>query len=100
MKKITLLTLIISLLTIFPSLAMAYPENFGGNGDAWNNDFGNHYVNTKNPHVRKDWTNHLFAVPGKSGDHANEGSAVVDHPNGIDTLIDPNNICGTTSICR
>lgn len=100
MKKTTLLALFVSMLIIFPSFAMAYPENFGGNGEAWNNDFGNHYVNTKNPHVRKDWTSHLFAVPGNSGDHANESSAVVDHPNGVDTLIDPHNICGTTNICR
>ena len=79
---------------------MAYSENFGGSGEAWYNDFNEHYVNTKNPHVRKDWRYHLFAVPGKGGDHTNENSAVVDHPNGIDTLIDPHNVCGTTNICR
>ena len=69
------------------SLVSAMPENFGGNGDAWENDYGNHYVNNHNPENRKDWDSHMFAVPGHGGMHANEHSAVVEWGDG--TLVDP-----------
>ena len=102
MKKIIVGSLVVMFVSIFSVTAAsaALPENFGGNGDAWVNDFGQHYVNSKNPHVRKDWTNHLFAVPGQGGWNSNENSAILAHPNGIDNLVDPHGICEVTTICR
>ncbi|MBI2029630.1 hypothetical protein HYT02_04395 [Candidatus Gottesmanbacteria bacterium] len=58
--------------------AFAAPANFGGNGKAWTNDYGNHYVNNNNPDVRMDWDCHRKAVPGNGGVNANPNSAVVD----------------------
>jgi len=65
------------------------PENgnFGGNGEAWDNDYGEHYVNVNNGGNRKDWTNHRFAQPGQGGAHANENAAVMEWGDG--SLVDP-----------
>lgn len=62
------------------------PENFGGQG-VWDNDYGNHYVNTMNPEVRMDWDNQRFAVPGIGGAYAAESAAVMAWGDG--TLVDP-----------
>ncbi len=63
------------------------PDNFGGQGNAWINDYGNHYANQQNPGVRMDWDNHRFAVPGVGGAHADENAAVIAWGDG--TLVDP-----------
>lgn len=99
MKLRIILPLIFLTIPLFASAS--FPENFGGNGEAWYNDFNEHYVNTNNSHVRKDWQNHLFAMPARpAGENANENAAVLAHPNGEDTLVDPHGICETTSICQ
>jgi hypothetical protein len=68
---------------------LALPLMFGGNSGngAFYNDYGEHYVNTKNPEVRFDWTNQRMAVPGEGGEHASENSAVIDWGSG--SLVDP-----------
>lgn len=58
-------------------LVTAAPSNFGGNGNAWTNDYGMHYVNNNNPDLRFDWTTPAKAIPGVGGHHANEHAAVV-----------------------
>jgi len=65
----------------------AMPMNFGGDGEAWTNDHGNHYVNENNPDLRFDWTNHRIAVPGQGGMHANENAAIISWGEG--SLVDP-----------
>jgi hypothetical protein len=78
----------------------ATPENFGGNGSAWVNDFGDHYTNQNNPNVRQDWACDQRAVPGVGGAHASANSATLDWPDGFDgqgTLVvpgDKSNTCG------
>ena len=86
MKRLMVVSLIM-LLAVSVTLAAA-PNNFGGNGKAWTNDYGNHYVNDNNPDVRMDWDNHHFAVPGQGGHHANSNAAVKAH--GDQTLVEPN----------
>ena len=85
MKRLMVVSLIM-LLAVSVTLAAA-PKNFGGNGKAWTNDYGNHYVNNNNPDLRMDWTNHRFAVPGQAYSNANENAAVMD--NGGYSLVDP-----------
>lgn len=63
----------------------AMPMMFG-NG-VFENDYGNHYVNTNNPAVRFDWDNHRIAVPGQGGAHANENAAIIEWGDG--SLVDP-----------
>jgi len=76
------------------------PENFGGNGNAWVNDFPGHYYNQNNPNVRQDWRCHQRAVPGVGGAHASDNSATLDWPDAIDghgTLVvpgDKSSACG------
>ena len=68
------------------------PQNFGGNGQAWINDYGQHYVNANNPNTRMDWDCHQFAVPGVGGAHASANGAVLNHPDPFDgqgTLVVP-----------
>jgi len=90
---VSLLVLTVSVFVsavIMPSIAFATgPEtgNFGGNGEAWYNDYVGHYVNNNNPGNRKDWANHRFAVPGQGGANANENAAVIEWGDG--TLVDP-----------
>ncbi len=79
---------VILLSTVMPSFAAA-PANFGGEGGAFTNDYGNHYVNNNNPEVRFDWDNHRIAVPGEAWEYTNSNSAVVD--NGGYSLVDPLN---------
>lgn len=86
MKRLLVVSLVL-LLAASVSLAAA-PKNFGGNGEAWDNDYGNHYVNNNNPGLRMDWDNQRFAVPGKGGHHANESAAVTGWRDG-GTLVDP-----------
>lgn len=90
LSLLVIITSVLVSVVIMPSLLFATgPEkgNFGGNGEAWVNDYGDHYVNTNNPDNRKDWTNHRFAVPGQGGAHANENAAVIEW--GAGTLVDP-----------
>ena len=75
MKRIFGLITICSVLA-FPVLA-AIPADFGGNGIAWENDYGQYYVNTNNPDLRIDWNNQYFAVPGEGGQYADENAAVI-----------------------
>jgi hypothetical protein len=77
---------IMFLSSAIPALA-AMPENFGGSGSAFVNDYANHYVNSNNGDVRFDWDNHRMAVPGVAYEHADDNSAVVD--NGGYSLVDP-----------
>lgn len=80
------LTLAFSLFAV--TTVFAAPANFGGgNGNAWFNDDGQHYVNTNNPDLRMDWDNHRFAIPSKAGHHADENAAVQAH--GDQTLVVP-----------
>lgn len=58
-------------------LVQAAPDNFGGNGNAWTNDYGMHYVNNNNPDLRFDWDNHRMATPGNGGQNADENAAVI-----------------------
>ncbi len=77
------------MLAVVPAVFATGPTggNFGGNGDAWVNDYGDHYVNQNNPGNRKDWTNHRFAQPGQGGAHASDSAAVIEWGDG--TLVDP-----------
>jgi hypothetical protein len=84
--------LICALSSVGVAMADPPPDNFGGNGQAWVNDYGQHYVNVNNPNTRMDWDCHQFAVPGVGGAHANGKAAVVNHPDTIDgkgTLVVP-----------
>jgi len=104
MIKRSLLMVATSLAALGLSSAVALaapPENFGGNGSAWTNDFANHYVNNNNPDVRMDWDCHRFAVPGNGGVNANPNSAVVDWSvdgdpsDGGETLVVPEDNLGS-----
>ena len=71
------------------------PENFGGNGEAFVNDYGEHYINVKGPQeggqaaLRFDWANQRWVIPSDAaGLHAGDKNPVVER-HGDDTLIDP-----------
>lgn len=89
MKKIiiAIIVFILALAFTLPIYADPATDNFGGNGQAWDNDYGDHFENMNNGANRKDWTNHRFAQPGKAWAHANDNAAVMD--NGGYSLVDP-----------
>jgi hypothetical protein len=68
---------------------------FGGNGNGvWYNDpiggvTDDHWVNSNNPSVRKNWEDHVFVGPGQGGSHAN-GNSVVRYLPGETHIWPPN----------
>jgi len=88
-------TVAFSILLVSASASLADPgENFGGNGGAWNNDFGNHYVNEKNPDLRQDWDTGRRAIPGGAAQVQEDNPTTNDSEHNVisrpdSTLVDP-----------
>ena len=93
LMKISALTIAATVL-VGTGGAQAGPENFGGNGNAWTNDYGNHYVNNNNGDLRQDWDTGRRAVPGRAAAAQAGNPTTTDSENNVisrpdSTLVDP-----------
>ena len=79
------------MLLLTASPIMAAPANFGGNGEAWTNDYNTslyeHYVNNNNGELRFAWfeSSVCIAIPGYT--EANVNAVVYPYYTG--SFVDP-----------
>jgi hypothetical protein len=77
------------------SVAAADPgSKFGGKGQGFTNDYGNHYVSTHNPDLRKDWDTGRKAIPGRAAQAQADNPTSNDSTHNVisrpgSTLVDP-----------
>jgi len=77
------------------AFAQTAVDNFGGNGNAWTEDYDGHFVNNNNPDNRKDLNTGRKAVPGNAAQAQADNPSDNDSAHNVisrpgDTLVDPN----------
>jgi len=89
-KLLTVSLVLVIVLGLMSGVAMALPceENFGGEGEAFENTGDNHFTH-KDGDVRFNWRDGdpAFVVPGDGGEALDEDSAVYEH--GDEIIIRP-----------